>query len=221
METKVLQNVMKANDEFARRVREFRRERGLPMQNWIGGPGCGKTTLLEASIRRLAGRITFAIIEGDLATSRDAERAAAAGARAIQINTGRGCHLEAHQILRALESLEPLSANVVVVENVGNLVCPAEFDIGEDVKIAIVGVTEGDDKPLKYPHLFREARAVVLNKIDLLPYVRFERRRFLDDLHRINGAARLFEMSATTGAGLDDWLAWLMHFAISPLEVGA
>jgi hydrogenase nickel incorporation protein HypB len=212
MQAKVLHNLMKANDDCARRVREFRHARVLPMLNLIGGPGCGKTTLLETTVRRLAGRLSIAVVEGDLATARDAERITAAGAEAIQINTNRGCHLEAHLVLRAIEELSLRDADLIVVENVGNLICPAEFDLGEDAKIAMVSVAEGDDKPLKYPHLFRQARAVVLNKTDLLPYVRFETRRFLDDVHQVNGTLKTFELSATGGDGIEEWLAWIDRF---------
>lgn len=213
MEAKILKNLMAANDDFAAQIRSFRRRKNLPMINLIGGPGCGKTTLLEKTIARLQGQCALAVIEGDIATPRDAERIAAAGAESIQINTHGGCHLDANVVLRALEELNLDLANLVVIENVGNLVCPAEFDVGEDFKVGMLSVAEGDDKPLKYPLLFREAQAVILSKIDLLPHVGFDRKAFYRDLKQLNGTAVVFEVSATTGEGLDVWLNWVVSKA--------
>lgn len=216
MEAKVLANLMAANDDFAGQIRTFLAQQKTPMFNLIGGPGCGKTTLLEQTISGVAPDLRLAVIEGDIATPRDAERIADAGAESIQINTQGSCHLDANLVLRSLEELDLEQADVVVVENVGNLVCPAEFDIGEHAKVGMLSVTEGDDKVLKYPLLFREAKVVLLNKIDLLPYVRFDRDRFYNDLKQLNGTAQVIEVSATTGEGMAAWFDWLAHFAADP-----
>ncbi|MBT3601890.1 MAG: hydrogenase nickel incorporation protein HypB [Candidatus Latescibacteria bacterium] len=213
MEAKVLANLMAANDDFAGQIRSLLAQKNIPMFNLIGGPGCGKTTLLEQTISAVASDLRLAVIEGDIATPRDAERIAEAGAESIQINTQGSCHLDANLVLRALEELDLVQADLVVVENVGNLVCPAEFDIGEHAKVGMLSVTEGDDKVLKYPLLFREAKVVILNKVDLLPYVSFDRSRFYDDLKQLNGKAQIIEISATTGDGMETWFAWLANFA--------
>ena len=209
MEAKVLTNLMAANDDFAAQIRVYLNAHHVPMLNLIGGPGCGKTTLLEETILGIGEDVRLAVIEGDIATPRDAERIAQAGAESIQINTNGSCHLDANLVLRALEALDLARADLVVVENVGNLVCPAEFDIGEQAKVGMLSVTEGDDKVLKYPLLFREAKVVILNKVDLLPYVRFDKTRFYQDLAQINGTAHVFEISATTGEGMDVWFDWI------------
>lgn len=213
MEAKVLENLMAANDEFVVLIRAYLKDQGLRMVNLIGGPGCGKTTLLEQTIAHMAPDMKLAVIEGDIATPRDAERIALAGAESIQINTNGSCHLDANLVLRALKALSLDQADLVVVENVGNLVCPAEFDIGENAKIGMLSVTEGDDKVLKYPLLFREAKAVILNKIDLLPFVNFDRSKFYQDLKQLNGRAEVFEISASTQQGLSAWVNWLSEFA--------
>ena len=183
-------------------------ERRLQMFNIIGSPGAGKTALLEALAGTLAGRLKFAVIEGDCATARDAERVAAHGISAIQIVTGDGCHLPAAAVRKALADL-PAGMDCILVENVGNLVCPAAFDIGETAKLAVLSVTEGEDKPLKYPALFRKAGAIVLTKIDLLPHLRFKLEACRHAIRQINSAVPLFELSAKTGTGLlalADWL---------------
>ena len=183
-------------------------ERRLKMFNFIGSPGAGKTALLEALAGALAGRLKFAVIEGDCATARDAERVAARGISAIQIVTGDGCHLPAAAVHKALGDL-PDGMDLILVENVGNLVCPAAFDIGETAKIAVLSVAEGEDKPLKYPGLFRKAGALVLTKTDLLSHLRFNMDTCRHAIRQINSASPLFELSAKTGAGvtaLADWL---------------
>jgi hydrogenase nickel incorporation protein HypB len=189
-------------------TRAWLAERGLKMFNFIGSPGAGKTALLEALAGALAGRLKFAVIEGDCATARDAERVAARGISAIQIVTGDGCHLPAAAIHQALADL-PSGMDLILIENVGNLVCPAAFDIGETAKIAVLSVAEGEDKPLKYPGLFRKAGALVLTKTDLLPHLRFNMDTCRQAIRQINSASPLFELSAKTGAGvaaLADWL---------------
>lgn len=211
-EAKVLQNLMAANDDFAEQIRKYLSGLNIPMLNLIGGPGCGKTTLLEQMVKWGAPQMKLAVIEGDIATPRDAERIVAAGADAIQINTRGSCHLDANLVLRALEQLSLAEADLAIVENVGNLVCPAEFDIGETAKVGMLSVTEGDDKVLKYPLLFREASVVLLNKIDLLPYVNFDRKRFYKDLAQLNGQAKVFEIAATTDQGMAEWMDWVAGF---------
>jgi hydrogenase nickel incorporation protein HypB len=175
----------------------------------MSSPGAGKTTLLESTIRTCGVRTPISVIEGDQATVVDAERIRATGCRVVQINTGTGCHLDAEMTAGALKQLSPPLNSVVVIENVGNLVCPALFDLGERSKVVILSVTEGEDKPLKYPHLFRAADFVVLNKIDLLPYLEFDKQACLANLHAVNPRARIFELSATKGDGLEAWYAWI------------
>jgi hydrogenase nickel incorporation protein HypB len=197
------------NDRIAERNRGWLEARGVLAINVLSSPGAGKTTLLERSIRDLRERVTIAVIEGDQATSHDADRIRAAGARAVQINTGTGCHLDAGMVAKALPGIDPAAGSVVVIENVGNLVCPALFDLGEDAKIVVASVTEGDDKPLKYPHMFRAATVVLLNKVDLLPHVRFDVDRFVGAVRQVNAQAGVVPVSATEGQGLDRWYAWL------------
>ena len=188
--------------------------RHLTMFNFIGSPGAGKTALLEALAGALAGRLRFAVIEGDCATARDAERVAARGIHAIQIVTGEGCHLPAASVHSVLEQL-PAGLDSVLVENVGNLVCPAAFDIGETAKIAVLSVTEGEDKPLKYPGLFRKAGAIVLTKTDLLPHLRYDLEACRRAIRQINSTAPLFELAAKTGVGLAPLADWLQQQKIS------
>jgi hydrogenase nickel incorporation protein HypB len=173
------------------------------MVNLIGSPGSGKTTLLEATLPRLGLRA--AVVEGDVATERDAERIRALGVQSVQINTQGGCHLEAHLVERALAQLDLEGVDLLFVENVGNLVCPAEFDLGEDCKVAVCSVPEGSDKPLKYPALFSQAGAVLLTKMDLLSAVRFDRELFWGDVGRLNPKASRFEMDSLSGEGIEAW----------------
>jgi hydrogenase nickel incorporation protein HypB len=196
------------NDRVASEVRSFARERGLRLLNLMSSPGAGKTTLLERTITEL-GPETSSVIEGDQATARDAERIRKAGARAVQVNTGTGCHLDARMVQRALRELDPARGSTVFIENVGNLVCPALFDLGQESNVVVVSVTEGDDKPLKYPHMFAAADLLVLNKIDLLPYVSFDGVACLENARRIKRSLRSIELSATTGEGVGTWKDFL------------
>ncbi len=205
----IRQSVMEADEAVARRIRERMKRDGRLYVNLIGSPGSGKTTLLETTIRN-APEIRCAVIEGDIATTRDAERISALGVPSVQINTDGGCHLEAHLVSRALESLPLENIDILFVENVGNLVCPAEFDIGEDMKVAVSSVPEGADKPLKYPLLFSQAKAVLLTKTDLLPYVPFGMDIYQSDLARLNPGVPLLMMEPLSGKGVDAWIA-LLH----------
>jgi len=204
---RVEQELLAKNSMLAERNRGWFSGRGVVAFNLVSSPGAGKTTLLERTIREL--KRSIAVIEGDQATSRDAERIRATGARAVQVNTGAGCHLDAAMIAKALPELDPPRGSIVAIENVGNLVCPALFDLGERAKVLLASVTEGDDKPLKYPHMFRAATLILLSKIDLAPHVPFDRGQFSAAVKTINPRARVLEVSALTGAGLDAWYGWL------------
>ena len=206
---RIERDVLFRNDANARRNRDWFRQHGILALNLVSGPGSGKTTLLERSLRDLQGTFDLTVIEGDQQTSNDAERIRATGVRALQINTGKGCHLDAHQIAHALEDLKPADHGVLFIENVGNLVCPAMFDLGEAGKVVMLSVTEGADKPVKYPDMFHHAAVVLLNKIDLLPYVSFDVERCEDYLRQVNPDAPLLRLSATTGAGMEQWYDWL------------
>ena len=207
---KVYKDLMGANEEWAAKTRSVLKEKNLRMVNLIGSPGAGKTTLLEGMVERTAGKLRFAVLEGDVETTRDAERLDALDIPVSQLLTGGACHLEAKLVHHALCDLPLDKLDMVVVENVGNLVCPAEFDIGETAKIAVLSVTEGEDKPLKYPLLFRTARAVVLTKIDLLPHLSFNLQSCMGCLQETNSEAPIFQVCSTTGSGMDEWVAWLM-----------
>lgn len=207
----IKKSVMAADEEHASFIRNIMREKGILMINMIGSPGSGKTTLLEKLLPALDLRC--AVIEGDVATSKDAERIAATGTPVVQINTQGGCHLEAHLVRKALQDIPIDDIDVLFVENVGNLVCPAEFDLGESFKMAISSVPEGDDKPLKYPSLFHKARAVLLTKVDLLPFIKFDKSTFWNDVKKLNPKASRFELAALEDKGVDelvnsikDWL---------------
>jgi hydrogenase nickel incorporation protein HypB len=184
-------------------------ERGILALDLVSSPGAGKTALLERTIRDRGRALAIHVVEGDQATDRDAERIRAAGARAVQVNTGTGCHLDAEMVARALVELEPPRGALCLIENVGNLVCPALFPLGEHKKVVIISVTEGDDKPLKYPHMFRAARLMIVNKIDLLPYVQFDVERCVAHARAVNPELEVLRVSATRGDGLDAWYGWL------------
>jgi hydrogenase nickel incorporation protein HypB len=204
------ERVLAKNDGLAEANRCFLAERGVLAVNLMSSPGSGKTTLLERTVRELAGQ-PVAVVEGDQETLLDAERISATGCPVVQINTGEGCHLDATMLRRGLAELDPAPGSLVFVENVGNLVCPALFDLGESIRVVVMSVTEGEDKPAKYPHIFRTADLVLLNKVDLLPHVDFDTDRWSDQLRRLNPGARVLPLSARTGEGLDGWLGWLQE----------
>lgn len=209
MQIPVVRNVLEANEKLADQVRRRLSAGKILTLNLISSPGAGKTSLLERTLRDLAGEFRMAVIEGDLQTDNDARRVAATGAQAVQINTEGGCHLNSSMILQALENIDLDGLDILFIENVGNLVCPVEFDCGEDAKIALLSVAEGDDKPEKYPLLFNLARAMILNKIDLLPHVDFDTRRARNFATRLNRDLAVFEVSCRSGQGLESWYDWL------------
>jgi len=200
-------NVLAKNDAIARDNRAWLRRRDVLALNLMSSPGSGKTTLLERTLSQLPGPV--AVIEGDQETSLDASRIRRTGAPVVQVNTGAGCHLDASLVASALSSLAPPPGSVVFVENVGNLVCPAMFDLGERRKVVVISVTEGTDKPLKYPYMFAAADLVIVNKIDLLPYVDFDVDLCAKHARSVNPDLTVLPLSATTGAGLDAWYAWI------------
>lgn len=212
VDIRVYRDLMGANDEWAARSRTLMAQHDVAMLNIIGSPGCGKTALLEAMGRQQGRTMPFAVLEGDVETSRDAERLAALDIPASQLLTGGACHLEAKLVHYALKDLDLSALDLVIVENVGNLVCPAEFDVGEGAKVAVLSVTEGEDKPLKYPLLFREASVILLTKIDLLPHLTFDLPACRDYVRQINGEAPILEVSAVSGAGMEAWLSWVSDF---------
>lgn len=209
MEIKVLRNIMEVNDYVARENRRVFDEKGILVLNMMSSPGAGKTTLLERTIDALKTRYSVAVIEGDIATQLDAERIQRRGVQVLQINTQGGCHLDANMIRNAMDSLDLGGVQILFIENVGNLVCPAEFALGEDLKITILSVTEGDDKPEKYPVMFQQSQALVINKIDLLPYVDFDLGAAEKRALTLNPRLTIFETSCRTGQGLDAWISWL------------
>jgi hydrogenase nickel incorporation protein HypB len=202
-------DVLAHNDTIARDNRRWFAEHGVFAMNLLSSPGAGKTTLLERMIRDRTGGRPIAVVEGDQATDLDARRIRHAGAHAVQVNTGTGCHLDAAMVARAARELDLAADTTLAIENVGNLVCPALFDLGESVRLVVFSVTEGEDKPHKYPHIFRAADAVILNKTDLLPHVSFDFDRFLSDLHSINPPATVLRVSATRGDGIEALDRWL------------
>ncbi|MGO9232699.1 MAG: hydrogenase nickel incorporation protein HypB [Methylocella sp.] len=202
-------DVLAKNAALAARNRAWFAGREILALNLVSGPGAGKTTLLERTVRELRHTQTFFVIEGDQATTNDSLRIKAAGAPVVQINTGSGCHLDADMVAHGLAELKPSFGSVLMIENVGNLVCPAMFDLGESAKVAILSVTEGDDKPIKYPHMFQAASMLVINKIDLLPYVEFELDRCQAYARQVNPSIAIMTLSATTGEGLETWFDWI------------
>jgi hydrogenase nickel incorporation protein HypB len=203
------QDILAKNDEYAQANRQAFADRGVFALNLVSSPGAGKTTLLVRTIEALAGRYRVAVIEGDQQTSRDADRIRVTGAPAVQVNTGKACHLDARMVAQAFATLPTLDGGLLFVENVGNLVCPAAFDLGEAHKVVILSVTEGDDKPLKYPDMFHAADLMLVNKVDLLPHVEFDVDAAIGYAHRVRPGLPVLRVSATTGEGMEAWLAWL------------
>ena len=201
--------ILAKNDALAARNRAWFAGREILAVNLVSSPGAGKTTLLERTIHDLSGRHDISVLEGDQATSLDRDRIRAAGAPVVQVNTGTGCHLEADMVARGLAELRPPVRSMVLIENVGNLVCPALFDLGERAKVVILSVTEGDDKPLKYPHMFRAASLLLISKIDLLPHVEFDADKATASAHEINPGLSVLRLSARTSEGMEQWYDWL------------
>ena len=201
--------VLEKNDAFAAENRRRLAAARLFTINVVSSPGAGKTSLLEQTIERLKGRLRISVVEGDVQTDLDAQRVARYGAPVVQIVTNGGCHLEAKLVQDALERLDLSATDLLVIENVGNLVCPANYDLGEAMKVVLLSTTEGDDKPLKYPAMFRNASVLVVNKVDLVPYVNCDLARLVGHALSINPGLRVFQVSCTTGQGLDEWCAWL------------
>ena len=209
MEVKVMKDILGQNDAIAAALREQLAEQRVFVLNLLGSPGSGKTTLLEKTIAALNKKLRLAVIEGDLFTSKDADRIARHDVPVIQINTSGGCHLDAPMIEKALKELNTDALDLLIIENVGNLVCPAEFALGEDVKAVVLSVTEGNDKPLKYPLIFKESALTLLNKIDLVPYTDFNVAAATEDITTIHPGVAVLPVSARTGEGLAAWLDWL------------
>jgi hydrogenase nickel incorporation protein HypB len=212
------EKILAKNDLLAERNRGWFAGANVLALNLVSSPGAGKTTLLELTIKTLMKELPVAVVEGDQATLRDAERIKKTGSAVVQINTGAGCHLDAQMVAAAIEQLKPSRGAVVFIENVGNLVCPALFDLGEKSKVVVLSVTEGEDKPLKYPHMFRAAQVLLINKIDLLPHLDFDIDACKKMATDVNPALTIFELSAKTGAGIDDWLSWIRAQIRRPTE---
>ena len=206
---RIERDILAANDRYAEDNRRFLAERGVLALNLVSSPGSGKTTLVVRTIEDLEGRFPVSVIEGDQQTELDAERVRATGAPVVQLNTGKACHLDAHMVGHALEGLEVQQGGVLLIENVGNLICPAPFDLGEAHKVVVLSVTEGEDKPLKYPDMFAAAGLMLVNKTDLLPHLSFDVDRCVEYARRINPGIEAIEVSALTGAGMEDWYAWI------------
>jgi hydrogenase nickel incorporation protein HypB len=209
MKVKVVTRILEANDRIAEENRKRFQEAGVYVVNLMGAPGAGKTTLLERSIQALKPHLKIGVIEGDIVGSDDAERIGALEVPVVQINTGGACHLDANMISEVLDELPLKNLDMLIIENVGNLVCPAEFRVGEDMKMMVLSIAEGHDKPLKYPLMFRESSALVLNKIDLLPYMNTDMSKVRNDSRALNPNLKIFEVSCATGAGIDAWAQWL------------
>lgn len=209
MKVKVVTRILEANERLAEENRRMFKGAGVFVMNLMGAPGAGKTSLLEKTILEIKNRKRMGVIEGDIAGSDDAERINGTGVPVVQINTGGACHLDANMISEVMKDLPLGDLDMLIIENVGNLVCPAEFKVGEDMKAMVLSISEGHDKPLKYPLMFQESSALVLNKIDLLPYVSVDIDKLRGDALSLNPALKIFEVSCRTGQGLDKWVEWL------------
>ena len=214
----VIRNILEANDRLADQLRNIYAANKLLVLNLMSSPGAGKTSLLERTLTDLRNELRMAVIEGDLQTDNDAQRVAATGAQAVQINTDGGCHLDSSMILEALKQMDLSDLNVLFIENVGNLVCPAEFDLGEEAKVTLLSVTEGDDKPEKYPMMFAQSKVLLLNKVDLLPYVDFDLARARNFATKLNKDLDIFEVSCRKGDGLEGWYNWLRSMRAAKKE---
>ena len=203
------QDILKKNNLIAAQNRNWFQAHNILALNLVSSPGAGKTTLLTRTIKDLQTQIPLSVIEGDQETANDAQKIRETGCQVIQINTGTGCHLDATMVEKGYQELDPTPNSIMMIENVGNLVCPALFDLGEYAKVAILSVTEGDDKPIKYPHMFRASKIMILTKIDLLPYVQFDVDRCLEYARQVNPNLKIFPVSAVTGKGLNNWCEWL------------
>ncbi len=211
----VIRNILEANDRLADQLRTIYASNRLLALNLMSSPGAGKTSLLERTLTDLRDELRMAVIEGDLQTNNDAMRVAATGAQAVQINTDGGCHLDSSMVLEALKQMDLSSLDVLFIENVGNLVCPAEFDLGEAAKVTLLSVTEGDDKPEKYPMMFAESKVLLLNKVDLLPYVDFSLEKASRFARALNPELLVFPISCRTGEGLQPWYDWLRQAVLA------
>jgi hydrogenase nickel incorporation protein HypB len=209
MKVKVVTRILEANDRIAEENRKRFDAAGVFVVNLMGAPGAGKTSLLERTIRELKPHLKIGVIEGDIVGQDDADRIGALDIPVVQINTGGACHLDANMISEVLDDMPLKELDILIIENVGNLVCPAEFKVGEDMKMMVLSVAEGHDKPLKYPLMFRESTALILNKIDLLPYVNTDINKMRNDSSALNPKLKIFEVSCATGAGIDQWAQWL------------
>jgi hydrogenase nickel incorporation protein HypB len=216
----IAQNILAANDKIAQEIRQSLQKQKIQMLNLMSSPGSGKTTLLERTVEHLRGQLAISVIDGDIETSADADRLTRAGIEAVQINTRGACHLEAHMIRDALQEMTLQPASLLFIENIGNLVCPAHWHLGEDVRVVLVCTTEGDDKPAKYPQMFATSQVMIINKLDLLPFVDYDIAKVKEQALAINPHLRIFEMSCRSGSGLDAWCAWLLDFAQNGYQSG-
>lgn len=209
MKIKVVTRIMEANDRIAVENRKFFNEAGVYVINLMSAPGAGKTSLIERTIKELSNQLKVGVVEGDIVGTEDAKRIESLGVPVVQINTGGACHLDANMIHEALADLPLKDLDLLIIENVGNLVCPAEFKVGEDMKVMILSIAEGDDKPLKYPLMFQESSALVLNKIDLLPYTSVDIEKIKKNSLSLNPSMKIFKVSCKTGEGIGEWAEWL------------
>jgi hydrogenase nickel incorporation protein HypB len=209
MRISVVENVLKLNDEIAAENRDAFARAGVFVVDIMGAPGCGKTALIEKTIQLISPLVRVGVIVGDLATQRDALRMARFTPQVVQVNTGKTCHLEANHVKHAVEKIDLLSLDLLFIENVGNLICPVGFDLGQNAKVGVFSVTGGDDKAAKHPYIVCESNLLILNKIDLLPYVSFDRRIFSSDITKLKPDAQLLDVSAVRGTGMNDWITWL------------
>ncbi|WP_255439047.1 hydrogenase nickel incorporation protein HypB [Aestuariibacter sp. GS-14] len=212
------QDILGKNNQYAAQNRARFAQQSMFVLNLVSSPGSGKTTLLTETINHIKSRYTVGVIEGDQQTTNDAERIRETGVQAVQINTGKGCHLDAHMVGHAMDNFSDLTGGVLFIENVGNLVCPASFDLGEAAKVSILSVTEGEDKPLKYPDMFHASELMILNKTDLLPYLDFDVERCMDYAKRVNPDIKIIQLSAKSGEGMEQWIDWIKRKRASIIE---